>query len=82
MPYHIATANGRGKCKRCPEKIPVDSSQMIYVNGEYCAYSYRYCKKCSEVILKDEIEHLQGLLDKLSSGVINEKEMTNGMLNS
>lgn len=69
MSYHIAIANGRGKCKRCHEKIPVHSSQLVYVNGEYRAYSYRYCKKCSEIILKDEIEHLHELLAKLTVAV-------------
>ena len=72
MSYRIATANGRGRCHKCHEKIPADSNQLIYITGEYRAYSYRYCKKCSETILKDEIRHLHDLLDKLSSGVINQ----------
>ena len=71
MSYHIAMANGSGKCKKCHEKIPLNSNQLIYVNGEYHAYSYRYCRKCSKIILKDDIGHLQGLLDKLSSEKIN-----------
>lgn len=66
MPYKIGKANGSGKCHRCHEKIPVHSSQLIYVNGEYRAYSYRYCKKCSEAILKDEIKHLHELLAELT----------------
>jgi len=64
MSMRIATANGKGHCWLCRNRIPKGATQLIVVDITN-SFEHRVCVSCSIEMLEKEINERQMLLERL-----------------